>query len=565
MTPKQLLFVLSCILLGQQFAQAQSRSATSPTRHVVWSPAVPRPTAPARLEIDDLELRDANQNNRIDANETFTIRYTLRNTGQGAAYQVQPRITLPTGTDYISITPSDPLRRLDPGASSTVTVYGRAASQVKDGTLQLTVGASEGNGFDPEPQTIQVGTYAFRPPQVLVAQTRFSSKDGGVPKTKDVITLQMLIENRSETPAQNVRGHISLPTHVYAGDEEDFSLGTLGPGEQRIVEFPFFTNSQYTASSVPVQVSLSESYGLYAEGTTATIDLARSLSKNTPMVITSTASPTVQAGSKSLYSDVDLDIPETKAHQPHVFALVIGNENYGGEADVPFARSDAAVFRDYLTRTAGVPDGNIILLQNATKASMENAIDRVSRLAATYPDRERRPAEIIFYYAGHGLCDDRKNGYLIPVDVAGTQVRQGIRSSEAYNRLAESGAGRVTVFLDACFSGGARGNQLLAARAVKIEPNKDRLSGRTVIFAAAQNNQAAHAYTDQQHGMFTYFLLRKLKETRGEIPYGELRDYLHTEVEHNALRINNAAQTPDLLVSPEVEGEWQSWRLAGSK
>lgn len=562
MVPKPLLFVLP-VLLSIPLAHAQSQSATSPSRRITWTPSVPRPTAPAQLEICDIEFHDANGNNKIDANENFTIRYTLRNTGEGAAYQIKPQIKITSTKADISINETNTLRQLAPGQSHSVVLYGKASQTVEDRTLTLTLEATEGNGFNPTPQEVRVETYAFRPPQVLVAQTRFSSKNGGVPASGEVITLQMLIENRSETPATNVQAYLILPEHVYKCDKDSFTLGTLQPGEQRIIEFPFFTNQQYSASNVPVQISLSESYGRYATGATATIDLARSLAKNTPMVITGTAAPTVRTGEKSLYSDVDLEIPETKTRQPHVFALVIGNETYNGEADVPFARSDAAVFKTYLTRTAGVPEENILLLQDATKATMDNAIKRIAGLAATYPDQDKQPAEIVFYYAGHGLCDDRKNGYMIPVDVAGTQVQQGIRSSEVYSRLAASGAARVTVFLDACFSGGARGNQLLAARAVKIEPNKDRISGQTVIFAAAQNHQAAHAYTDKQHGMFTYFLLRKLKETKGAISYGELQDYLHKEVEHNALRINNAEQTPDILVSPEIEQEWQTWKLSG--
>lgn len=545
-------------------AQAQHVTGTSTARQVVWTPAVPRPTAPARIEIRNITFVDDNGNRKIDARESFTVGYTLCNTGVGDAYQIQPRIAMSPTVGRISIPEAVVIRQLNAGDTVQVTQRGYAAQEIQDGPLTLTLSATEGNGFVPVPQSLTVETYAFRPPQVLVAETRFSSQGGGVPKVGEVITLQMLIENRSETPATKVLAQFTLPDNIFPGDETKILIGTLKPGEQRVVAFPFFTNQKYMATRIPIDVSLTESYGRYAQGTTATVDLAQSLAKGTSTVITGVAAAPVQMGGRSLYSDVDLDIPQTKRVQPHVFALVIGNEHYqdnSREADVPFARSDASVFRDYLVRTAGIPEANIILLQDATKAAMENAIGRIAGLAETYPGREKQPAEIVFYYAGHGLCDDQKNGYLIPVDVPGTQVQQGIRSSDVYYRLAASRAGRVTVFLDACFSGGARGQQLLAARAVKIEPNKDLIAGNTVIFAAAQNNQSAMAYTDKQHGMFTYFLLRKLKETQGGVSYAELGSYLRDEVAHNALRINDASQTPDVLVSPQVETLWGDWKL----
>ena len=568
---KQLYYLLPalCVGLALQFKQAQAQwvSSSSSRQSVVWHPAVRRPTAPAQLEIRNISFADDNGNRKIDARESFTIGYTLCNTGQGTAYQIRPRITVPPTIGGISIPEPADIRALNAGDTLRITQRGYASEELQDGTLTVTIAATEGNGFIPSPQMLQIETYAFRPPQVLVAQTRFSNRNGGVPKSGEVITLQMLIENRGESPATAVTARFTLPENIFPGDKTDFTVGTLAPGEQRIVEFPFFTNQKYTASSVPITVSLSESYGRYAQGTTATVDLARSLARSEPMVITGAAASAVQMGGKSLYSDVDLDIPQTRRQQPNLFALVIGNERYGEysrEVDVPFARADASVFRDYLTQTCGVRPENIILLQDATRAAMENAVERIAGLAETYPDREKQPAEIVFYYAGHGLCDDRKDGYLMPVDVPGTQVRQGIRSADVYNRLSRSGAARVTVFLDACFSGGARGEQLLAARAVKIEPNRDLIAGNTVVFAAAKSNQSAHAYADKQHGMFTYFLLRKLKESKGQATYRELGDYLISEVAHYSLRENNAAQTPDILVSPEAQEMWNDWRLSGN-
>jgi hypothetical protein len=46
------------------------------------------------------------------------------------------------------------------------------------------------------------------------------------------------------------------------------------------------------------------------------------------------------------------------------------------------------------------------------------------------------------------------------------------------------------------------------------------------------------------HGMFTYYLLKKLKDTKGDITFGELADYVTNEVMKQSVVTNGKMQTP---------------------
>ena len=69
----------------------------------------------------------------------------------------------------------------------------------------------------------------------------------------------------------------------------------------------------------------------------------------------------------------------------------------------------------------------------------------------------------------------------------------------------------------------------------------------------------APPYEDEQHGMFTYYLLKKLQESKGDVSYGKLSDYISQNVSLESLRINQKEQDPKMNVSSDVENLWQSW------
>lgn len=261
-------------------------------------------------------------------------------------------------------------------------------------------------------------------------------------------------------------------------------------------------------------------------------------------------------------SDVDENIPQTKTVNDKTFVVIFANERYNYEADVPFASADGESFRNYCIRTLGIPEDCINFHADATINNMRMAMKRLSQLCEVYESEEPR---VIFYYSGHGIPDEQsRTAYLLPVDADGADPQTtGYSLAELYRQLGELPAHSVTVFLDACFSGATReGGMIAEAHGVAIKP-RDAVpeSGNVVVFAASQGDETAQIYSAQGHGMFTYFLLKKLQASRGASSLGELAEYLVREVQREALKKNNKMQTPSVTVSPAMDEAWRTVRL----
>ena len=247
------------------------------------------------------------------------------------------------------------------------------------------------------------------------------------------------------------------------------------------------------------------------------------------------------------------------------YALIVGNENYSSyqktlerEQDVPYAVNDASIFKEYALKTLGVEEDNLYYLENATSGQMNQTIDLVTKIVSKLGNK----AELIFYYAGHGFPDElTKEPYLIPVDVSTSYLNNAISLDDLYDKFSNTGAKKVLAFVDACFSGGARENSLLVSRGVKINPKMTNISNNLVVFSASSETQSALPYDEQGHGMFTFYLLNKLKESSGKISLGELYDYVSEEVSLNSLKINQTEQEPNVIFSPTIENKWRNWQL----
>lgn len=259
-------------------------------------------------------------------------------------------------------------------------------------------------------------------------------------------------------------------------------------------------------------------------------------------------------------SSVDSEIPVNECKESsNCFAVIIGNENYQNVAKVPFAENDANIFSNYCEKTLGLPKKNIRFYPNATYAQLLLAVRDIQDIAAAY----KGELDVIFYYAGHGIPDEATNeAYLLPVDANGKQIEVCYPLKRLYSELGKMGSRSVTVFMDACFSGSERGNNMLAsARGVMIKPKETAPQGNMVIFAAASGDETAYPYHEKSHGLFTYYLLKKLQETKGEVTLGELGEFIIDNVSKESIVSNGKSQTPTVQISPSMSVSWKQMKL----
>ncbi|MBR2265625.1 MAG: leucine-rich repeat protein, partial [Paludibacteraceae bacterium] len=276
--------------------------------------------------------------------------------------------------------------------------------------------------------------------------------------------------------------------------------------------------------------------------------------KNTNPAETTATNPTV----KPSVSAVDVNIPETRAKNPNTFVVIFANENYKNVAAVPFAKNDGTIFRQYCQKTLGIPHTNIHYVENASYNDIRLELAWLKNVCEQYEGT----ASVILYYAGHGIPDaSDKSAYLLPVDGDGRYVATGYKLDELYEKLGDMPTKSVVVLLDACFSGANKDGKMLASeRGVAIKSRPGMPKGNTVVFSAAQGDETALPNEAEGHGMFTYYILKKLLETKGDVTLQDLSQYVIREVGRISA-VQNKPQTPTITPAVAVSDEWKSWKL----
>ncbi|MCF8364946.1 MAG: caspase family protein [Bacteroidales bacterium] len=564
----QLLFLI-LISFAAGIADAQVSSGKSQSKKITFK----KENTAAIHELPDLIIKeekfvDEDQNKIINANEDCYISFVVENIGKGVAQNVLARASIKDNAK-MGITFEELIELGDMGGDNRkeVMIPIQGKLNTEDGYVEFLIEVLESRGFDAFPLEFKIETRKFAEPNVVLADAVFSTEDGGNIKLNYPINLKVLVQNIGEGHARDVKVKFELPgtNCIFLGENDDYSFDYLNSGETKELDFLFTATRRYTESMIPVAVEMAESYGRYAKDTLMYVGLEENLTAKNQVVITGkpTAATTIEMA--SLTSDVDKNIPVVFTSKPFRYALIIGNEDYSryqrglnDESNVEFARNDASIFKEYAMKIFGVEEKNLFFLTDATAGEMEQKIDLISKLAA----KSGQEAEILFYYAGHGLPDETsKEPYIIPVDVSGSNLNSAIKLADVYKSFSETGAQRITVFLDACFSGGGRDAGLLAARGVKVKPREEMVSGNMVVFSASSGEQSSLPYRNEQHGMFTYFLLKKLQETKGNITYGRLADFVKNQVSIESLRINSKEQDPTVQVSLTVNVFWEDWEI----
>lgn len=545
-----------CAASFSMMAMAQSSRVSR-----VGSVNIQKEIKPADLNIVEGSERfeDASGNNAIDANETCYISFKVRNDGIGDGLGCKARLKITgskAGISYNNIT----LPTIPVGAEKEVRIPLTAGMNTQDGQVTATFFVEEANGFGTDETHMTINTKAFVSPMLKIVDHAVTGTNGGTLTKKKPFDLQLVLQNMEYGLAEDVTVSVVLPDKVYSleGKEQlQKYYPTMKGGESHLLEYQLVVPNDYTEATIPIQVRIYEKHGKYAENKTINLELNQAFA-STKIAIDEIAVKRDEIQIAQIGSDVDKNIPQVTVNNEHSFAVIIANENYQTVESVPYARNDGSIFAQYCRQTLGLPESNIHLVTDATLNNMRSQVDWLKQVSKAYGGN----AKIIVYYAGHGIPDEQtRASYLLPADGIANNTASAYKLDDLYAILGAMDAKCVTVFLDACFSGSKRENGMLAsARGVAIKAKSGALSGNMVVFSAAQGDETAYPNKNEGHGMFTYFLLKKLQETQGDCTLGELSDYITTNVSQKSIVLNSKSQTPTVNAAIGMNG-WQDMRL----
>lgn len=254
-------------------------------------------------------------------------------------------------------------------------------------------------------------------------------------------------------------------------------------------------------------------------------------------------------------SDIDV-VPVVKTKQNNkAYAVVIGIQNYRQKLPrADYATQDARLVVDYLTKALGYPEENVVTLLN------ENAtnVDFVKYFEKWLPNNVEKESTVFVYYSGHGAPEPKTGGaYLVPYDGDPTFIAEtGYSLKRMYDALGKLPAKEIIVALDSCFSG-AGGRSVLAkgTRPLVMNLQNNVVPSRNMtVISASQGDQISSTYEEKGHGLFTYFLLKGIRNEDvttqdGSLKIDDLYSYLKPQVERIARKQYNSEQTPQLMRS----------------
>jgi hypothetical protein len=252
-------------------------------------------------------------------------------------------------------------------------------------------------------------------------------------------------------------------------------------------------------------------------------------------------------------SDVD-ELPRvmTKTNK-NDYAIVIGIEEYRQKLPkADYALSDAQLVSEYLTKAMGYPDENVVLLTN------EKALqsDLTKYFEKWLHNQVEKDSTVFIYYSGHGAPDHKTGGaYLVPYDGDPSFISEtGYSLKRMYDTLGKLPAKEIIVILDSCFSG-AGGRSVIAKglRPLVINlPSSMVMPKNMTVMTASSGEQVSSTYDEKGPGLFTYFMLKGIKnedvvKPDGSIKMDDLFGYIKPQVERIARKQFNNEQTPQLI------------------
>jgi hypothetical protein len=145
------------------------------------------------------------------------------------------------------------------------------------------------------------------------------------------------------------------------------------------------------------------------------------------------------------------------------YALIIGINEYDdpGLSNLDYPVKDAENLQNVLKTHYMFDEGNIILLRNARRIDINNALDNLARMVTPNDN-------LLIFYAGHGWWDEKADiGYWLPRDAKREYKADWFRNSTLCDYIREINSKHTLLITDACFGG-----SIFKTRSVDMEAPK---------------------------------------------------------------------------------------------
>ncbi len=216
-------------------------------------------------------------------------------------------------------------------------------------------------------------------------------------------------------------------------------------------------------------------------------------------------------------------------------ALVIGNNQYSHFENLKTAINDAQEIGEVLKKQY---DYEVQVLENANQL-------KILETLADYQEKLGKFDNLIVYYAGHGLIDDKQDGYWIPTDATLDNKKTWISNDAITQFMSSMNAKHVMVIADSCYSGTMSGSAIRPFPEDVAENDllfTSRVKARTVLTSGGL--QPVLDSGGNGHSIFASSLLDVLKENYGVMEGYRLFKALEQQVRLRS-KLTGVPQVPE--------------------
>jgi hypothetical protein len=503
---------------------------------------------PPKLICPALTLREDNGNGIIDRSEKASLSFTVKNQGEGQAYNVVAKLEATPASGGLSFEQETVIGNLDKGKSLTITIPVNTTEEIETASGTFVLSLTEANGNNAAPVKLAFQTrgdkfYSY----IMVTGYEYSSATGkaeiGAP-----ITLKIRLKNKSESEAKDLKVNFTLPAGVLAVNRLSETIELLRPSEEREISVQFYADKQFTGSGFNIGLDIGGAGFSNAGDLKLAIRMNEKLPEtdafsSTELAAAEPAAPADNAAEKPLMrGSADplkgLNVAKAKSMQVgDYYALIIGIDKYQGSwTPLSNAVSDAKAVENVLRTRYKFDHFRTLLDQQATR---ENIIREMEWLVANVKERDN----VFIYYSGHGEYKQALNkGYWVPADAQSTSTSNYISNSDIQTFLAGIRSKHTLLVSDACFSGDIfRGNTV----SVPFEDSEKYYTEvHNLVSRQAITSGGVEPVMDggqEGHSVFTYYFLKTLKANSSKfLDAGQLYNNIKIPV------INNSEQSPKL-------------------
>ncbi len=425
----------------------------------------------------------------------------------------------------------------------------------RDGRFDATQGALEKMYYVKNDEIIPLNALfeKFYTPKLLsriLEEDKFEPTPVDINTLKTAPTIKMSIDNQQ----RNLIVEDDIPS--YNSDKEQITLKIQADCPSDVVtEIRLFQNGKLVQTTRNLVVADDNTEGVKSLSKTFTVVLNEGANNFKALAFNSQRTESSPAEMIVMYKTAKVSPPGVGGTEGGIqlHLLVIGINKYKNpKYNLNYATADATSFKEAIEKggTTIFSKTNVVFIgdDKATKEGIMTALDKI-KTTATAKD------VFIFYYAGHGVLNEKKEFFLVPYDVTqlygadGALTQKGLSANQLQQYSKDIKAQKQLFILDACQSAGAL-NQVVAARGAAEEKAIAQLARATGThwLTASGSEQFASEFTQLGHGTFTYVLLEALsgKADTGDkkITVKELDAYLQEKVPEVTAKYRGTPQYP---------------------